>query len=77
MVTGLGLIKTPALFTFYIWLTCYYIGMNLCKMPSPPCLAIYMAIRYSVTVSIGEETIGTLRGMLWENNESILHWLLK
>jgi hypothetical protein len=33
-----------------------------------------MAMADSVTVSIGEETKGTFRGMFFENKEDMLHW---
>ena len=41
--------------------------MNLCMTPMPPFLAIPMAILYSVTVSIGEDTKGTNKGIFLEN----------
>jgi hypothetical protein len=33
-----------------------------------------MAMDDSVTVSMGEDTIGTLRGIFFENLEEMLHW---
>ena len=41
--------------------------MNLCITPIPPFLAIPIAILYSVTVSIGDDTNGTNKGMFLEN----------
>jgi len=43
-------------------------------MPSPPWRAISMAMDDSVTVSMGEDIIGTLRGIFFENLEAMLHW---
>lgn len=77
ILIGFGFMNTPALFTFFICSTCYSIGINRCKIPRPPCLAISIAILYSVTVSIGDETIGMLRGMFFEKWEETLHWDLK
>jgi hypothetical protein len=66
--------KTPERLTFSISKHCSSIGINLCKIPNPPCLAISIAIEDYVTVSIGDETIGMLRGMCLEKNELMLHW---
>ena len=38
-----------------------------CRTPTPPSRAIAIAILASVTVSIGEDTIGTLRRMPGKN----------
>lgn len=40
--------------------------MNLWMIPKPPCLAISMAISYSVTVSMGDETMGVFKGIFLE-----------
>jgi hypothetical protein len=48
-------------------------GMKRCKTPSPPCLAISIAIAASVTVSMGDETMGMLSGMFLENLEATMH----
>jgi hypothetical protein len=58
--------KTPDLLTLWIWSICYYKGMNLWMIPKPPCLAISMAISYSVTVSMGDETMGVFKGIFLE-----------
>jgi hypothetical protein len=42
-------------------------------MPKPPSLAIEMAMVDSVTVSMGEEIMGKLRGIFFEKLEAILH----
>lgn len=42
-------------------------------IPSPPCLAISMAIADSVTVSIGDDTRGTFKGIFLENFEDVSH----
>ena len=73
MQTGLGFMNTPERLTFSISWHCYSIDMNLWRIPSPPCLAISMAIADSVTVSIGEETIGTFKGIFLENSEEVIH----
>jgi len=42
-------------------------------IPNPPFLAISIAMPASVTVSIGEETMGTFKGMRLEKYEEMLH----
>lgn len=65
-----------ALFTFPTYLACSSIVMNRWIIPRPPFLAISLAILNSVTVSIGELTIGMLSGIFRENFETTEHWLL-
>ena len=50
--------------TFVTCLHCVSISMFLWIIPIPPSLAIAIAARCSVTVSIAAETIGILRDIL-------------
>lgn len=43
------------------------IGKNLWIIPKPPYIAKCLAILYSVTVSIGDETIGIFKGIFLLN----------
>lgn len=75
-VTGLLVMNAPDFLTFPIYFTCSGIEKNLWIIPSPPSLAIPIAISASVTVSMGEETIGMLRGVLLAKSVFTRHSVL-
>jgi len=61
--TVIGLRITPAsnFLTWRTWAACCSTVRFLWMMPMPPCWAMVMASRASVTVSIAADTIGMLR----------------
>ncbi len=62
-----------ALLTLFTWAAYSSADKNLWIIPRPPLTAMPIAISYSVTVSIGELTMGTFRGMFFENLLSMIH----
>ena len=59
-VTGSVTMPASDRFTTSTWAACASGDRLRCSTPSPPARAIAMAIRDSVTVSIGDDTSGTL-----------------
>ncbi len=71
---GLNNIWAWALFTFSTYKAYSSILIKRWIIPRPPFLAISLAILNSVTVSIGEDTIGTFKGTLREKRDFKSHW---
>jgi hypothetical protein len=67
-VIGSLVIKAPDFFTLITSLTCYWSEKNLWIIPNPPYFAIPIAISASVTVSIGDDTIGMFNGVFFEKS---------
>ena len=72
-VIGSLVIKAPDFLTLMTSLACSLTEKNLWMIPSPPYLAIPMAMSASVTVSIGEDTIGIFNGVFFEKRVSTKH----
>src|SRR6266581_201608 len=64
MVTGSTIMPLSERFTLSTSAACASIGRFLCTMPMPPCWAMAIARRESVTVSMAAETRGMLSRML-------------
>ena len=69
---GFSIICDSVYLTFATMFAWSSMVINRWIIPRPPFLAIPTAISYSVTVSIGDETIGILRGTFLENREFML-----
>src|SRR4051794_11777480 len=69
VVTGWLTIPASDRFTRSTWLACSSIGRLRCSTPRPPWRAIAIAIRDSVTVSMGEDSSGTRSEIRLETRE--------
>ncbi len=75
IVTGSTIIPLSDRFTLSISPACCSIVRLRCTTPSPPCCAIAIASRASVTVSIAADISGVLSVMLRVNCVCVLTWV--